>query len=88
MRRRLPGIVTVLAVVTASYCVYRMIPYGLAGDSGKVRFWFTIMMSVIVIGLVFGVMYSYFGARDEAVGINKQYSDLKTLARAKKTNKK
>ena len=62
-KQYISGFASVLAVAAISTCIGQMIPYGLAGETSKVMFWFALMMCAVVIGCVAATAYYYFRSR-------------------------
>lgn len=57
------GLICVFAVVVISFCILRMIPFGLAGEIDKVKYYFVILIVAVLVGLPAGVFYYYFQGR-------------------------
>lgn len=83
MKQYTSGVISLLAIITGSWCISRMIPYGLAGDTAMAILWFVLMMCAVVAGCVAGVAYYYFRSRviadEETAGMR---IAVQTLARS------
>jgi hypothetical protein len=62
-KQNISGIICVLSAAFAVFCIARMIPYGLAGEAGKVKLYFFLMLPGLLISLPFGVAYYYSRSR-------------------------
>ena len=59
-KQRLSGAVCVICAGAMVFFISRMIPYGLAGNTGKVKLYFAGVMVALVISLPSGVAYYYY----------------------------
>lgn len=80
-KQRVSGILSLLSAIAIVYCISRMIPYGLSGEVGKVKLWFSLLVVALVIGLPSGVTY-YFFQRNQTGDreLERQRIEMHTLA--------
>lgn len=82
-RQRITGSVCAFGAAAAAYCISRMIPYGLAGNAGKVKQWFILAIIAIAVSLPCGVAYYYYRSRTkEAVDLERTRVEVDILSRA------
>ncbi len=62
-KQRIAGAISVFGAVGILFCISRMIPYGLGGDTGKVKLWFVLAIGALIISLPFAVAYYYYRAK-------------------------
>lgn len=80
-KQYISGLASVLAVVAISSCIGQMIPYGLAGETGKVMFWFALMMGAVAVGCVTAIAYYYYRSRMIAdQGLTRMRAEVNALA--------
>jgi hypothetical protein len=67
-KQRISGIACVFGAFFMVFCISRMIPYGLAGESHKAQMYFLLMIVAFAFCLTFGLAYYYY--RSNANGDN------------------
>jgi hypothetical protein len=82
-RQQTAGGVAVACAIVMVYCMARMIPNGLAGNFGKVKGYFIVLMVAFIISLPCGVIYYYrrYSGADDKVA-NDEEERLRTQTEA------
>lgn len=80
-KRNLWGGALLLCAVVMAFCLWRMIPYGLAGEAGKVKSYFFVAMVAFVGGLVSGMAYRYH-LSDKDTELERMRAEVEILAQA------
>ncbi|HSW74934.1 MAG TPA: hypothetical protein VLG16_03620 [Candidatus Saccharimonadales bacterium] len=75
LKQNIYGTLTVLGAVAMVVCIAKMIPYGLAGEIGKVKPYFAGMMAGLLMGLPSAIAYYYY--RDKNQQADAQLDHLK-----------
>lgn len=81
-KQRTSGTICLLGTGLAVFCISKMIPYGLAGDSGKVKLWFVPAILLLAVSIASGVAYYFYGNRTKDKNIERLHTEADILARA------
>jgi hypothetical protein len=65
LKQNMYGALTVVGTVAMVVCIARMIPYGLAGEIGKVKPYFAGMMAGLLAGLPSAGAYYYYRTKNQ-----------------------
>lgn len=62
-KQNFSGVVCLVSAIFMMYCIWRMIPYGMAGEAGKVKLYFTLMIIAFIFSLASGLAYQYYRSK-------------------------
>jgi len=81
LNRNIAGIACLIFAVSIMICIWRMIPYGLAGETGKIKLYFMLMTAAFIFSLASGLLYYYYRSKSEAENTGRIYTEVNTLSR-------